>query len=416
MPRIATPLTDTFVRQAKHSGKRGDDKHSDGGGMFLLIKPTGAKHWHMDYRRPAGKRNTLAFGVYPTVTLAQARKKREDARSLLAQGIDPSEAKKAQDASLEAAGRDTVKAVGDAWLELRKDGWSESHYTREKRNLEKDLYPHLGSRPIAKVLPPELLKVIRKVEERGALDVAHRVLLTARGVWHHAIAEGFTQLDITHVGKALKEHVKKPHPAITTPAELAGLLRASDGYKGGPVVRAALAIAPLLFQRPGNLRAMRWADLDLEAGLWTIPSADMKRRKSQKEKGSAHVVPLPRQAVELLKEMQPLTGYREHVFPGFRDPKKPMSEAAVNAALQSMGYKDVHTWHGYRATGRTILREVFKVDIDVIEAQLAHTGGRSHGGAYDRATFVDERVAVLQQWADYLDKLRTGAEVIPLRA
>ena len=411
------PLTDTFVRQAKHSGRPAGDKHADGNSLYLLVKAAG-KYWRWDYRH-AGKRKTLALGVYPVVTLAQARKRRDEARELLAQDVDPGEllSKRAKNAAAEIAASNTVEAAGRAWLAIRRDLWSTTHYVREQRNLEKDLFPYLGKRNIADVEPPELLKVIRKVEDRGALDVAARVLLTARGVWQHAIAEGLAQRDITQdIKKALKPHLKRNYAAITDPVKLGELLRASDGYKGGPVVRAALYIAPILFQRPGNLRAMRWADLDLDKALWSIPSEDMKRTKAQKVNGAEHLVPLPRQVVEALRELHPLTGGREYVFPGLRDPKTPMSEAALSAALHAMCYKGVHTWHGYRATGRTILREVLRYPRDVIEYQLAHRGQVTHGGAYDRAQYLQERADMLQAWADYLDKLRQGADVIPLRA
>jgi len=215
------------------------------------------------------------------------------------------------------------------------------------------------------------------------------------------------------IKKALKPHIRENFPAITDPAGLAELLRACAAYRGGPVVRAALRLAPILFQRPGNLRAMRWADLDLAGGLWAIPSEDMKRTKAQKINGQPHAVPLPRQAVEVLQELHPLTGAGVYVFPGLRDKAAPMSEAAVNAALHAMGYKDRYCWHGYRATGRTILRQVLKYPPDVIEAQLAHKGQITHAGAYDRATHVEERGTMLQAWADYLDKLRQGADVVP---
>ncbi|MFE1573176.1 tyrosine-type recombinase/integrase [Comamonas odontotermitis] len=408
------PLTDTFIRQVKHSGKPGGHKYSDGEGMYLLVKAAG-NYWRMDYRF-AEKRKTLALGVYPEVSLAKARKRRQEARELLAEGIDPGVAKKAQEAQEAAETANTVKAVGDAWLATKKGGWSDVHYERESRNLEKDVYPFLGTRPIGQIEPPELLKVVRRVEERGALDVAHRVLLTSRGVWQHAVAEGYAQRDITQdIKKALQTHTKKNYPAITNPIELGKLLRACDGYKGGPVVRAALAIVPVLFQRPGNIRAMRWADLDLDGGIWAIPSADMKRTKAQKLNGAEHLVPLPRQVVEVLRELQPLTGNREFVFPGLRDPKAPMSEAAVSAALNAMGYKDIQTWHGFRATGRTIIREQLRYPKDVIEYQLAHKGQITHGGAYDRAEFLDERREMLQAWADYLDKLRQGPEMLLLQ-
>lgn len=407
------PLTDTACRNAKAAEK--PRKFADEGGLYLLVKEAG-KYWRWDYRY-AGKRKTMAFGVYPAVTLAQARKRRDDARALLAEGIDPSEARRMDKAEAQAAAANSVEAIGRAWLAVRKGGWSEDHYRRELRSLEKDLFPYLGKRPISEVEPPELLRVIRKVEERGALDMAHRVLLTARGVWQYGVAEGHVQRDISQdIKKALKPHLLRNLPAITDPARLGELLRASDAYKGGPVVRAALFIAPVLFQRPGNLRAMRWADIDLGGALWAIPSEDMKRTLLQKINGAPHLVPLPRQVVQVLRELQPLTGHREYVFPGFRNPKTCMSEAGINAALHSMGYKGVHCWHGYRATGRTILREVLRYPRDVIEYQLAHRGQVTHGGAYDRAQYLQERADMLQHWADYLDKLRSGAQILQLKA
>lgn len=407
-------LTDTFIKQVKSSGRPAGDKHSDGGGLFLHVMPTGARYWRLAYRF-GGKQKLLALGVYPSTSLAAARKARDQAREHLAAGNDPSAIKKQLKAAEVAATEGTVEALGRAWLASNKNGWSDEHYLREKRNLEKDLFPFLGYRQIDTVEPPELLKVIRKVESRGALSVAERVRITAGGVWQFAVAGGFAKRDVSlDIKKALKKRIKRNHPAITDPKELAELLRASDAYKGGPVVRAALAVAPVLFQRPGNLRTMRWANIDLEAGIWEIPSEDMKRTKEEKANGQAHVVPLPRQVIKHLRELQPLTGDREYVFPGFRDPNTCMSEAGVNAALHGMGYKGRHCWHGYRATGRTILRQVLKYDVDVIEAQLAHVGQITHAGAYDRATHVESRTGMLQKWADYLDKLRQGAEIIPI--
>ena len=366
--------------------------------------------------RFAGKQKTLALGVYPAVSLAKARKGRDQARELLGEGTDPSEAKRAQKAAVIAATANTVEAVGLDWLATYKAGWSPAHFIREQRNLIKDVFPYLGNRRIGEIEPPELLAIIRKVEARGALDVAHRVLITARGVWQHAVAHGYATRDVTQdIKKALKPHLKRNLAAITDPTTFGELLRASDAYRGGPVVRAALAIAPILFQRPGNLRTMRWAELDLEAALWTIPSEDMKRTKMQKLNGRSHVVPLPRQVVAILRDLQPLTGSGEYVFPGFRDPTAPMSEAGISAALHAMGYKGRHTWHGYRASGRTILRQQLRFDVDVIETQLAHRGQITHGGAYNRAEFVDERAAMLQAWANYLDRLRIGADVIQLK-
>lgn len=403
-------LTDTACRNAKATDK--PRKLADEAGLYLLVKGAG-KYWRWDYRY-AGKRKTLALGVYPAIGLKDARERAADARRQLQEGVDPGTARKVGKLRDQVLNGNTFKAVAVEWLALHRDGWSASHYTRELRNLEKDLYPHLGARPIAEVEPVELLAVIQKVEARGVTDVPHRVLITARGVWQHAIATGRAQRDMTQdIKKALKPHIRENFPAITDPAGLAELLRACAAYRGGPVVRAALRLAPILFQRPGNLRAMRWADLDLAGGLWAIPSEDMKRTKAQKINGQPHAVPLPRQAVEVLQELHPLTGAGVYVFPGLRDKAAPMSEAAVNAALHAMGYKDRHCWHGYRATGRTILRQVLKYPPDVIEAQLAHKGQITHAGAYDRATHVEERGGMLQAWADYLDKLRQGADVVP---
>lgn len=403
------PLSDTFVRQVKHSGKAAGDKHADSLGLYLLIKAPG-KYWRMDYRF-AGKRKTLALGVYPAVSLAKARKQRDMARERLAEGLDPSTAKQADRRALRVKAASTVKAVGDEWLALKRDGWSEDHYVREERNLRKDLYPSLGSRPISDVKPADLLAVLQKVEARGALDVAGRVRITAGSVWKHAIATGRVEVNIARdIGAALKPRIRQNYPALTEPQEVGQMMGAIYAYTGGPVVCAALKLAPILFQRPGNLRTMRWADVDMKRGLWSIPSENMKRTKGEKLNGKPHVVPLPTQAVDILRSLQPLTGHGVYVFPGHRDHEQPMSEAALSAALALLGYKGRQTWHGFRATGRTMLRQELKFPADAIEAQLAHVGQITHGGAYDRATHLDERTDMLQVWADYLDKLRQGVE------
>lgn len=408
-------LTDAECRNATCPPDKKRARLTDSGGLYLEISPAGSKRWFQKIYRD-GKETRLALGSYPTVGLTAARRARDAAKAQKADGVDPIQARKIDKLRQHVAGENTLQATANEWIEQRRAVWSESHYTRERRNLDKDLLPYLGNRPMADIEPIELLAVIRRVESRGATDVPRRVLLTARGVWQFAVATGRAPRDITgDIQKALKPHTKRNHPAIVDPQELSELLRASMAYRGGPVVRAALQLAPMLFQRPHNLRTMRWADLDLERALWTIPSEDMKRTKSQKLNGQPHVVPLPRQAVELLRDLFPLTGNREHVFPGIRNPRTSMSEAAVNAALHSMGYKDRHCWHGYRATGRTILRQVLKYPADVIEAQLAHKGQITHGGAYDRATFQEERAEMLQAWADYLYKLAAGADVVQFK-
>ena len=408
-------LTDAKCRTAVCPPGKKQLKLYDAGGLFLEISPARSKRWFLKYR-VAAKEKKLALGSYPTVSLTAARKARDAAKIQRAAGIDPLQARQVEKLKATVGTGDTFMATANDWLERGQPNWSATHYVRERRNITKDLIPYLGSRAIGSIKPIELLAVIRKVEARGALDVAHRVHITAHGVWCHAVATGRAERDITpDIKKALKPHIKKNLPAITDPAQLAGLLRAMEGYNGGPVVRVALKLAPILFQRPGNLRAMRWVDIDLGAGLWTIPSADMKRKKAEKINGQAHVSPLPRQAVEALREIQILTGQAVYVFPGLRDRTKPMSEAAVTAALHSLGYKGIQSWQGFRATGRTILRQVLKYDKDVIEAQLAHKGQITHGGAYDRATHVEERTDMLQAWADYLNKLASTNEVLNLK-
>ena len=407
-------LTDAQCRNAVCPPEKKQARFADSGGMYLQVSPAGSKRWFLKYRVD-GVEKKLALGSYPDVTLTKARKARDAAKAQKADGIDPIHARQVEKLKASVGSGDTFTAAANDWLERGKPNWSATHYVRELRNVTKDLTPYLGKRVIGSIEPIELLAVIQKVEARGALDVAHRVLITAHSVWCHAVATGRAKRDITpDIKKALKPHIRENLPAITDPVQLGALLRASDAYAGGPIVRAALKLAPLLFQRPGNLRTMRWADLDMAAGLWAIPSADMKRTKAEKINGSPHVVPLPRQALALLQDLQNLTGEREYVFPGLRDWRVPMSEAAVSAALHALGYKDKHTWHGYRATGRTILRQVLKYPTDVIEAQLAHVGQITHGGAYDRTTHLDERAGMLQVWADYLDKLRLGADIIPL--
>ena len=399
-------LTDAKCRNATCPADKKRARFTDAGGLYLEVSPAGSKRWFWKMYVD-GKESRLALGSYPDVGLTAARKTRNAAKLQKSEGSDPVQARQVEKLKASVGSGDTLAATASDWLARGKPNWSDTHYVRESRNITKDLMPYLGRRIIASIKPIELLAVIQKVESRGALDVAHRVLITAHGVWCHAVATGRAERDITpDIKKALQPHIKENLPAIVDPVELAKLLRASEAYRGGPIVRAALKLAPILFQRPGNLRTMRWVDLNLDSALWSIPSEDMKRTKAEKINGQAHVVPLPRQAVQVLRDIQILTGDREFVFPGLRDWRTPMSEAGVSAALNAMGYKGIHTWHGYRATGRTILRQVLKYPKDVIEAQLAHTGQITHGGAYDRATFIDERANMLQAWADYLAQHR----------
>ena len=285
------------------------------------------------------------------------------------------------------------------------------------RQLERDLFPWLGERQISSITPPELLAVLRKTEERGAIETADRGLMNARLIWRYAVATSRAERDIgADLKGALMPYRGKHHAAITDPDKLGELLRAIQHYKGGPIVRTALHLAPILFQRPGELRGAEWAEIDLDAGLWTIPSQRMKRTKAGKENGEPHTVPLPRQAVELLRGLFPLTGGGVLVFPGERSHDRPISDNSVRTALLSLGYSSqVQTWHGFRATARTMLAERLDLDPLVIEAQLAHSVKDANGRAYNRTQYLAHRRAMMQAWADYLDKLRKGADVIELR-
>jgi integrase len=408
-------LSDAECKNATCPADKKRLRLTDERGLYLEVSPGGSKRWFWKTYRDS-KESRLALGSYPAVSLAAARKVRDAAKVQKATGIDPVQARKLEKLKGKVAGDSTFACTAREWLELHREEWSPTHYVREKRNLEKDLIPFLGERNIGDIQPIELLAAIKRVEERGVTDVPHRVLITARGVWQYAVATGRAERDVTgDIKKALKKHIRANRPAITDPAEFAELLRASLAYRGGPVMRVALRMAAILFQRPLNLRTMRWEDLDLEKGLWSIPSLDMKRPLEQKLNGKPHVVPLPRQAVALLKELQPLTGKLEFVFPGLRNRRSPMSEGGVNAALHAMGYKGRHCWHGYRASGRTILRQILKYQVDVIETQLAHKGQITHGGAYDRSQHIEERDEMLQAWADYLDQLAAGTNVKQLK-
>ncbi|MES2320829.1 MAG: integrase arm-type DNA-binding domain-containing protein [Pseudomonadota bacterium] len=400
-------LTDTFIKQAKPNKPVGD-KHSDGGGMYLLVKEAG-KYWRMDYRF-LGKRKTLALGVYPAVTLASARKRRDQARVLLAEGIDPAAAKRSQKISDTAAAQQTFEAVAHQWL--ANIGPSRSASTQEKVTgwLQQNIFPWIGKNPIAQVTARDVLAAVRKIEARGAIDSAHRIKQVCGQIFRFAVAEGLVERDVTaDLRGALAPVVKSHHPAITEPKQVGALLRSIFDYNGHPAALAALKLAPLLFVRPGELRAAEWLEIDLDAAEWRIPGAKMKMKVE-------HLVPLSTQAVAILRELQPITGHGKYVFPSLRS-KACMSENTINAALRGMGYpKEIMTGHGFRAMARTILDEVLGERVDLIEHQLAHTVRDALGRAYNRTSHLPARREMMQRWADYLDKLRCGVSVIPLHS
>lgn len=398
------PLTDTAIRTAKPNDK--PRKLADEKGLYILVTPTGGKWWRLDYRF-AEKRKTLSMGVYPEVSLKDARERRDNARKLLAAGIDPGENRKATKTAKADRAANSFEAVAREWFAAHSPNWAASHAEKIIQRLEKDIFPWLGGKPVAEITAPDLLAVLRRIESRGALDTAHRAHQNCGQVFRYAVATGRAERDPSGDLRGALAPAKHEHFAsITEPLAVGELLRAIDGFRGTFVVQCALKLAPLFFVRPGELRKAEWQQFDLEKGEWRYFVTKTK---------SEHIVPLSSQAVTILRELHALTGTRKFVFPG-RDPQKPMSEAAINAALRRMGYdtKTEITGHGFRAMARTILHQELGVKPEVIEHQLAHRVPDALGTAYNRTKFLAERRKMMQQWADYLDQLNAGAEVIPL--
>lgn len=402
-------LTNTLIRTAKPDAKPYKLRPREDG-LYVLVNPNGAKWWRFAYSF-GGKEKLLSLGVYPAVSLADARERRDDARKLLARGVDPGAQRKAEKAAGAERAANSFEAIAREWFDKFSTRWAKSHADKVICRLERDAFPWLGGTPIAEITAPMLLTVLRRVEDRGALETAHRVLQVSGQIFRYAIATGRAERDPSQdLRGALAPWKPEHYPTITDPDAIGGLLRAIDGYGGGFAVKCALQLAPLLFVRPGELRTMEWAELDFDAAEWSIPANKMKTREP-------HLVPLSEQAVTILRELQPLTGRRPYVFPGSRDPRKPMSDAALNAALRRLGFdKATITMHGFRAMARTLLDETLGYRPDFIEHQLAHAVRDPNGRAYNRTSHLQERRKMMQGWADYLDTLRRAGKVVPLRA
>lgn len=401
-------LTDTFVKNTKHTGAAAGDKHRDGGGMYLLIN-AGGKYWRMDYRF-TDKRKTLALGVYPAVSLAKARQRREKARELLADGIDPSTAKKEEKQAKAAAAANTFEVVAREWLAKTTAARMASTHTKVTTWLEKDVIPYIGKMPISAIGSRDVLGALRHMEARGALDSVQRVKQICGQVFRYAVSEGSAEGDVTKDLKgALSKHKSKNRPAITEPKPAGDLMRAVFAYTGYPYTVAALKLTSLVFVRPGELRQAEWLEIDLDAAEWRIPASKMKMKID-------HLVPLSTQAVEILRSVQPLSGHGKYVFPSLRTGERPMSENTVNDALKAMGYKDIHCAHGFRAMFRTIADEVLGERVDLIRHQMSHKVLDANGTAYNRTSHLPARRVMMQRWSDYLDKLRIGADVIQLHS
>jgi len=394
------PLTAQTAKQALPKEKA--YKLSDEKGLFLLINPNGSKYWRLKYRH-LKKEKLLALGVYPEISLKRAREKRDDARQLLQDSIDPSEHRKATKNQNQDQAGNSFEYIAREWIAKFKPTWSESHGDKILRRLERDIFPWIGANAIATITAPTLLTALRRVEDRGALETAHRSLQNCGQIFRYAVATGRAERDPSSDLKGALPPPRKKHlAAMTEPKQVGALLRAIDDYQGTFVTRCALRLAPLVFVRPGELRRAEWAEIDLDNAEWNIPAARMKMNEP-------HIVPLSTQAIELLTELQPLTGRGQYVFPSARSVKRPMSNNAILAALRRMGFsKDEMSGHGFRAMARTILDEVLGFRVEWIEHQLAHAVKDANGRAYNRTTHLPKRKEMMQGWADYLDQLRTS--------
>ena len=406
MPKRIKPLSEIKIRNAKP--QESAYKLFDGGGLYLFVTPSGGKLWHFKYHFD-NKEKKLTFGSYPEISLLDARQRRDDARKLLANGVDPGAVRKAQKQA-KVEDTETVEVIAREWHEKFKSTWTEGHALKIMRSLERDVFPWIGTRPIKEIKAPELLTVLRRVESRGVLEGAHRIRGLCSMIFRYAVSTGRTERNpardlIGSLAPAKEKHLA----AITEPKKVRELLLAIDGYVGSYVVKLALQLSPLVFVRPGELRHMEWKEIDFENALWSIPAEKMKMREP-------HLVPLSRQAIKILEELQKLTGTSQYAFPSGRTYDRPMSNNAILAALRRMGYtKDEMTPHGFRAMARTIIDEVLQVRPDFIEAQLAHRVSDPLGRSYNRTQHLNERRKMMQTWADYLDGLKVGAKVLPFK-
>lgn len=405
--------------------KPGAGRLNDGGGLYLLPFAKGTSHyWRLDYSFE-GRRKTLSLGVYPGVDLREARKRASDARACLGDGIDPSKARRAEDGEPESASEEldtiTTKGSGDRfevvarrWFSVKRDQWMDSYSTKVIRRLELHAFPRFGDMPLSRIRPRTVLDACRLVESNDTLETAHRLREHCSSVFRFAIAEGADLRDpCQDIRDALKKPSVKHFAAITKPIELAQLLRAIHGYSGSAVVKSALQLAPMLMVRPGELRLAMWDEFDLDNGLWYIPSIRMKRTKVEKQHGEPHLVPLPRQAVEVLEALYRRTAATGQVFPAEGRPGRFMSANTLNAALRAMGYSGAQaTAHGFRATARTLIVELLDYPEAVVEMQLAHAVKDANGTAYNRTEFTRKRFEMMQAWADYLEDLRLSRSKI----
>ncbi|TJY55800.1 DUF4102 domain-containing protein [Sinimarinibacterium sp. CAU 1509] len=391
-------LTDTAIRKAKPRAKPW--KLTDGGGLYVHVMPNGSKLWRYKYRFRGGE-NTHSLGAYPAVGLKRAREGHAEARRLLAEGIDPNAHRTLAKASVAASTENSFQSVAIEWLAKFRPTWTSGHADKIQRRLERDVFPWIGTRPIAEITAPELLTVLQRIEGRGRLETAHRAGQNCAQVFRYAISTGRAERNpVADLRGAIPPTRQKHHASITDPREIGALLRDLHAYKGSFITACALQIAPLLFVRPGELRHAEWSEVNLDTAEWRIPAEKMKAR-------ALHIVPLSTQAIEILRELSAFTGTGRYVFPGVRSHQRPMSENTVLAALRRMGYtSEQMTGHGFRSMASTLLNEQ-GWHRDAIERQLAHSERDKVRGAYNYAEHLPERRKMMQAWADYLDQLRS---------
>jgi integrase len=407
MPKRIIPLSEIKIRNAKP--QKSEYKLFDGGGLFLLVTPSGGKLWR--FRYPFDKKEKkLSLGIYPEISLHDARERRDEARSQLAHGIDPGAVRKAQkQANIQET--ETFEIIAREWHERFISNWTIEYASKIMSRLEGDVFPYIGAKPINEIKAPELLTVLRRVEARGTFELAHRIRTICGQVFRYAVATGRAERDLAADLRGALAPVKTINrAAIIEPKKVGELLRAIDGYQGGFVVQCALKFLPLVFVRPGELRNGEWKEVSFENAEWNIPASKMKMKEP-------HLVPLSRQALEILKKLHEYTGASRYMFPSGRTFDRPMSDNGILAALRRMGYaKEEMSGHGFRAMARTILDEVLQVRPDFIEHQLAHAVRDPNGRAYNRTSHLAERKKMMQTWADYLDGLKAGAKVIPFKS
>lgn len=393
-------LTALAIRNARPGPK--PKKLYDAEGLYLEISPAGGRWWRLKYRF-GGKEKRLSLGVFPAVSLQEARTVCEGKKAMLRAGTDPSEAKRAEKSAQADRLANSFEAVAREWYAKQSRIWTPAHGSRVMQRFERDIFPWIGTRPVSEISAPELLAVLRRIESRGVLETTRRAMGDCGMVLRYAVATGRATMDPTGALRGALCPVKGEHfAAQTDPKEVGKILRKLDEYSGTPTVRAALRLQPMLFCRPGELRKAEWKDIDLDAGEWRFLVS-----KTQTE----HIVPLSRQAQAILRDLQPVTGRGRFVFPCLGQPERPMSDAAVLVAMRKLGIKkDVQTAHGWRATARTLLDEELKFPAHLVEHQLAHAVRDPNGRAYNRTSFLPERKEMMQRWSDYLDELKSSAQ------